>query len=87
MKIIGVINAKSHISDICAPSEVHHGFKYVMKTFHARGFKPHIMHTLNKCRMYLFVITVEYIANPHGTHIEKEANQDRNKQIPPTTTT
>ena len=40
-----------------------------MNQFRARGFKPRTMHILNKCRMYLNIITVADITNPYGTHI------------------
>lgn len=40
-----------------------------MDQFHASGFRPHTMQTINKYRMYLHIITVDDITNPHGIHI------------------
>ena len=40
-----------------------------MDRFHSRGFNNRTMFILNKCRMYLHVITVADIVNPHGTHV------------------
>ena len=42
---------------------------YIIDRFHLRGFNNCTMSILNKCRMYLHVITVADIVNPHGTHV------------------
>lgn len=59
------------------PLVVHHGDTFLLKEFNSRGFKPRIMYILNKCRIYLHIITVADIANPHGTQIEKWAIKGR----------
>ena len=40
-----------------------------MDRFHSRGYNNRTMAILNKCRMYLHIITVADIVNPHGTHV------------------
>jgi len=71
-KFLHQIQATIHVSDAWTPPLIREGDSYLMAQFQSRNFKPKTMHILNKCRMFLNVITVADITNPHGTHIIKD---------------
>ena len=59
------------VSDAWTPLLVREGDLYLMTQFRAKKFKPQTMFILNKCRMYLNIITVADIKNSHGIHVDK----------------
>ena len=69
-----------HVSDAWTPPLVRVGDSFLMDQFRARGFKPHTMYILNKCRMYLNIITVADITNPHGTHVDRNILLEKKTQ-------
>ena len=62
------IQATMHVSDAWTPPLVRERDSYLMAQFQARKFKLRTMLILNKCRMFLNILTVADITNPHGTH-------------------
>ena len=66
-----------HVSDAWTPPFVREGDSYLMTRFQAQKFKPQTMLILNKCRMYLNIITVANITNPYGTHVDKYINMGK----------
>ena len=70
-KFLTRIKASMHVSNAWTPPLVREGDSYLMPQFQARKFKPQTMCILNKCRMYLNIITVADITNPHGTHVDR----------------
>ena len=68
-KFLTAINATITVSDAWTPPLVRKGDAYIMDKFRTRGYNNRTMAILNKCRMYLHIITVADIVNPHGTHV------------------
>ena len=79
-KFLHQIQATIHVSDAWTPPLIREGDSYLMAQFQSRNFKPKTMHILNKCRMFLNIITVADITNPHGTHICKDILVGKNTE-------
>lgn len=71
MEIPRSYKAIIQVSDAWAPQPLQIGNTFLINQFYLRGFKPHVMHILDKCGMNLHVSTMTDITNPHDTHIEK----------------
>ena len=84
-KFLNRIKSTMHVSDAWTPPLIRVGDSFLMDQFRARGFKPHTMYILNKCRMYLNIITVADITNPHDTHVDRNILLGKNSE-PPTST-